>query len=122
MTRPQGYLAAWLGALAGIVLLAGAGITVGVGLMELYHDPDAGLANLGLLLFPIALGGLGTLVGAFLGVRTALRRRGYEHATRTAWMTVPLTVVGLGLLAAWGTGVLVLLGMPAGARWLALRT
>lgn len=118
---PQGYLAASLGALVGVVVLAGLGIAIGVGLMELYHDPDAGLGNLALLLFPVGLGALGVLVGAFLGVRTALRRTGHEHATRTAWMTVPLTVLGLGLLVAWGAGTVVLLAMPAGARWLALR-
>lgn len=121
--RPDagGYLVTSVGALVGVLLLAGGGVGVGVGLMELLHDPDAGLANLGLLIFPIGLGGIGTLVGAFLGVRTALDRRGYEDPARTAWMTVPLTVLGLGLLPAWGTGVVVLVAMPAGARWLALR-
>ena len=117
----HGYGTTALGALVGVLVVAGAGIAIGLGLAELYYDPEAGLANLGLMLFPIGLGAIGTLVGAFLGVRTALRRVGDELASRTAWMTVPVTVLGLGLLAAWGTGLVVLVAMPFLARWLALR-
>ncbi len=117
----RGYLATSLGALVGVIVLAGAGIGIGIGLMHLYEDPNAGMGNLWLLVFPIGLGGLGVFLGAFFGVRTALRRVGDEHASRTAWMTVPLTVLGLGLLVAWGVGLVVLLGMPVAARWLVLR-
>lgn len=118
---PRGYLLAWAGALAGVLLLGGIGIAIGFGLAQLYSDPDAGLGNLWVLVFPIGLGALGTGVGMVLGLRTTLARAGDALATRTAWMTLPLMVLGFGLLVAWGLGLVVLLVTPVVARWLALR-
>ncbi len=118
---PRGYGRTALGALIGVVVVAGVGIAVGIGLMELYYDPNGGLENLGLLLFPIALGAVGTLVGAVLGVRTALRRVDDPLASRTAGLTIPVGILGLVLVPAWGIGLAVLVAMPFVARALALR-
>ena len=93
-----------LGALIGVVVVAGVGIAVGIGLMELYLDPNGGLENLGLLLFPIALGAVGTLVGAVVGVRTALRRAEDPLASRTAGLTIPVGLLGLVLVPRGGSG------------------
>jgi hypothetical protein len=117
----DGRGAATAGGVLGILLVGGLGVAIGVGLMELKYDPNAGLANLGLLVFPLGLGALGVLVGVFLGVRTALRRYRYDHDTLTAWLAVPLAAVCIGLVPAWGIGAALLPAVPAAARWLVLR-
>ncbi len=118
---PAGYLAATLGGMAGGLLLTALGVVVGVGLMELYADPNGGLEQLALLIYPIALGGLGLLSGVAVGVRVALGLTGATHAARTAWLTVPLTFVCLLLMAAGGVGLVLVLGVPAAARGMVLR-
>ena len=121
--RPsRGYLATTVGGLLGLLVLGGVGVAVGLGLMELYWDPDGGLANLALLLYPLGLGSIGMLAGLFVGVRTALRRQGDTRATQTAWLAagLGLAVVVLGV-ATSGIGVPLLLAAPVAARWLVLQ-
>lgn len=118
---PTGYLASTLGGVAGGLLLAVLGGAIGLGLMDLYAEPGAGLANLALLIYPLVLSGLGLLAGVAAGVRVALRMAGGEHATRTAWLTVPLMCVCVLLVSAGGLGLLLMLGVPAAARWIVLR-
>lgn len=118
---PAGYLASTLGGLAGGVLLAVMGGAIGLGLMDLYAEPGAGLANLALLVFPLVLGGLGLLSGVAIGVRVALGLAGEDQATRTAWLTVPLMCACVVLVSAGGLGLLLMLGVPAAARWIVLR-
>ncbi len=119
---PHGYLATWVGGLLGVLVLGGIGVGSGLGLMELYEDPDAGMANLALLLFPLALGTLGVLVGMFAGIRTALRWRGDPRATRTALVAAGLTVLVVLLVGVTsGLGLPLLLATPVAARWLVLQ-
>ena len=118
---PAGYLAATLGGMAGGLALTALGVAIGFGLMELYSDPNGGLEQLALLIYPIALGGLGLLSGVAVGVRVALGLTGATHATRTAWLTVPLTFVCVLLVAAGGVGLVLVLGVPAAARGIVLR-
>lgn len=118
----DGYLAATVGGLVGAFLLTSFGVAAGVALMEIYEDPNGGMANLGLLLYPLALGGLGLLVGLAAGVRIALGRVGAVGATRTAWLTVPMAIVCLFLAVVGGLGVLVLPAVPALARLMVLHT
>lgn len=91
----EGYLAATVGGLVGAVLLTSLGLAAGVSLMEIYEDPNGGMANLGLLIYPLALEVLGLLVGLAVGVRLALGWVGAVGATRTAWLTVPIAILCL---------------------------
>lgn len=118
---PDGYLAATAGGLVGGLLLTVLGLAVGFGLMELYSDPNGGLEQLALLIYPIALGCLGLLSGVAVGVRVALGLIGATHATRTAWLTVPFTFVCLLLMSAGGVGLVLVIGVPAVARGMVLR-
>lgn len=118
---PDGYLAATVGGLVGGFLLTAFGVLAGIALMEIYEDPDGGLENLALLLYPLALGALGLLVGIAVGVRVALERIGAADATRTAWLTVPFTVVCLFLMLG-GLGLVLVPGVPVLARLIVLRT
>lgn len=119
---PRRYLVTWVGAVLGMLVIGGAGAAIGFGFMDLYHDPDAGLANLALLLFPLAFGGIGVLAGAFLGTRVALRRDGDALATRTAMVMLALAFLTVFLVGATnGLGLPLLLAAPVAARWLVMQ-
>lgn len=117
----DGTLAATVGGVLGALLGVTVGVAVGAGLAEIYSDPDAGLGNLWVLVFPIGLGALGIVTGLATGVMVALRRGGHALVAATAWLTVPFAIGGVVALAAYGLGVVVLLATPAVARWLVLR-
>lgn len=116
----RGYLAATLGGVLGGVLCTALGVAVGMGLAQLYSDPNAGLEGLWVLVFPIGLGALGIVVGEALGVWRTLRRDGHRGAGATAWCTVPASVASLFALPLAGLGVLLLVAVPAASRWLVL--
>lgn len=117
----RGHLVASTGALLGWIVLGGPGGAIGVGLMQLMYEPEAGLANLALLIFPLAFGGLGVLAGTFLGIRLALRRYGHPHADETARLAAVFALVSLMLLPYAWLGAVLLPGVPAAARHLTLR-
>lgn len=117
----EGHVAATVGGGAGALLGVIVGVAIGAGLAEIYSDPDAGLGNLWVLVFPIGLGALGIVVGMATGVLVALRRGGHELVGATAWLTVPFAIAGVVALAAYGLGVVLLLLTPGIARWLVLR-
>lgn len=116
-----GHLAATAGGVAGMLLVGGIGVAIGAGLAELYSDPSDGLGNLWVLVFPIGLGALGIVTGMATGVMVALRRGGHELVGATAWLTVPLAVLGVVGLAAYGLGLALLLVAPMVARAMVLR-
>lgn len=121
-TAPStGHLAATAGGVAGMLLVGGIGVAIGAGLAEIYSDPSDGLGNLWVLVFPIGLGALGIVAGMATGVLVALRRGGHELVGATAWLTVPLAVLGVVGLAAYGLGLAVLLVAPMVARAMVLR-
>lgn len=116
-----GHLAATAGGVAGLLLLGGLGVAIGAGLAEIYSDPSDGLGNLWVLVFPVGLGALGIVAGMATGVMVALRRGGHALVGATAWLTVPLAVLGVVGLAAYGLGFVLLLAAPALARAMVLR-
>lgn len=117
----EGHVAATVGGGAGALLGVVVGVAVGAGLAQVYSDPSAGLGNLWVLVFPIGLGALGIVGGMATGVLLALRRGGHELVGATAWLTVPIAVLGIVALAAYGLGLIVLLVAPGIARSLVLR-
>ncbi len=121
LATPEGYLAATVGGLVGGFLFTAFGVLAGIALMEIYDEPGGGMEDLALLLYPLALGALGLLVGIAAGVRVALERIGAAGATRTAWLTVPFTVVCLFLMLG-GLGMFLVPGVPVVARLVALQT
>lgn len=117
-----GHLVATLGGVAGAVVCTALGVAVGLGLAALYSTPGGGLEDLWVLIFPLALGAAGIVGGTALGTWGALRARGHDRAAATGWLTVPfslLCVVGVPL---YGLGVVLVLGVPALARWIIVRT
>jgi hypothetical protein len=119
---PAGYLAAMVGGGVGAVALAVAGGLMGAAMIPILEDPDGGMANLGLLLIPVALAALGIIGGTALGVWVGLTKQGHRGAIATAGLTIPFTMFVLGSTAFLPGGTpLLLVGTPALARWIVLR-
>lgn len=117
-----GQLVATLGGVAGAVACTAIGVAVGLGLAAIYSTPGGGLEDLWVLIFPLVLGAAGIVGGTALGTWGALRGRGHDRAAATAWLTVPFSILCLVGLPLFGSGVALVLGVPALARWITLRT
>ena len=92
MRTRNGYLATWLGSLAGVLML---GALTGAVVYAFTRDCDNdALECLGAAIVVLFAGVAGALLGAVLGSHAALRFRRYPAAGLTAWIFA-------GLLAAF---------------------
>ena len=106
----RGYLATWIGSLAGVLML---GALLGGVVYALTRDCDPnGLDCLGSAIVVLFAGAIGALIGAVLGAHAALRFRRYPAAGRTAWVL-------LGLLAVCIASVSVVANSMDDSGWLA---
>lgn len=129
MRTSNGYLATWIGSLAGVLML---GALLGGVVYALTRDCDPrGFDCLGSAIVVLFAGVGGALIGAVLGAHGALRLRRHRAAGLTAWVLAVLLTATVGTVSvianASGDGGFlampamgVMLVLPLAARRIAL--
>ena len=82
-------------------------------------DPNDGMANLGLVLLAVIIIEVTAVVGGFLATYAGLRLTGYERALRTSLILLGLYLLGLIISMFVPPFLVLMLGLPLLARYLA---
>lgn len=97
MRTSNGYLATWIGSLAGVLML---GALLGGVVYALARDCDPnGFDCLGSAIVVLFAGVGGALIGAVLGAHGALRFRRYRAAGLTAWILAALLAASVAAVS-----------------------